>query len=294
MLKLPTRKDLAKETGCSRATVGDVLGGGVLAERYREETRHKTMAAVRELIFHIAQPGRKVSHRTFDSSLIIRISSSRGRVSGVNDPFRSRMEAAVSAGFTLIEMLAAVAILAVLAASLYGGMEKFIMAGNGAVCAGNMRQFGRMLMAYATENGGYLPGAPLRDTLDAEGKTISANFSGYYIKSYLGTDYAKELPMCPSFRFDPSKLNGLTQKQKAKAYGGGYAIIGLFLSGNMMAMPPFWKDTADPYAASRMPFVAEGVYGNCIWVPGHLGQTLTASRPSALWGANMGARTRTL
>lgn len=156
------------------------------------------------------------------------------------------------------------------------------MAAQVAACTGSMRQFGSALMTYAAANNGYLQEAPL-----ARG---TGTYGTYFVKSHLGADYVKELPICPTLRFDASKLYDRTQAQMVRAYGGGYVINALFLEGKVIAMPPYWSDTAEAYAVSRIPFVDEGCYGNCFWVPDHLNQTLDGISSIGALGRNHGGK----
>jgi prepilin-type N-terminal cleavage/methylation domain-containing protein len=59
--------------------------------------------------------------------------------------------------FTLIELLAAIAILALLAALLSPAVQHGLLAGRRAACASNMRQIGLALHAYAHDHDGRLP-----------------------------------------------------------------------------------------------------------------------------------------
>ena len=63
----------------------------------------------------------------------------------------------VRRGFTLTEILAVVAVVAVLAVSLFPTIRGMINRGTGAGCLSNLRQIGAACQAYAADNGGYLP-----------------------------------------------------------------------------------------------------------------------------------------
>jgi prepilin-type N-terminal cleavage/methylation domain-containing protein/prepilin-type processing-associated H-X9-DG protein len=59
--------------------------------------------------------------------------------------------------FTLIELLIVLAVVALLAALLFGGMKRVTLGSQRAACASNMRQVGAAIHLYAAENNGQLP-----------------------------------------------------------------------------------------------------------------------------------------
>lgn len=62
--------------------------------------------------------------------------------------------------FTLIELLVVVSIVALLLAVLLPSLRQAREQGKMAVCAGNLRQIGTAIHAYASEHGGYIPRGP--------------------------------------------------------------------------------------------------------------------------------------
>jgi len=60
-------------------------------------------------------------------------------------------------GFTLVELLVTIAILAVLAALGVAGLSRAIARGHEAQCSGNLRQLGVATQAYASDHDGRLP-----------------------------------------------------------------------------------------------------------------------------------------
>lgn len=60
-------------------------------------------------------------------------------------------------GFTLLELIVVIAIVAVLIALLFGGLSRARAGAERTGCASNLRQIGAALHAYAAENGGWLP-----------------------------------------------------------------------------------------------------------------------------------------
>jgi prepilin-type N-terminal cleavage/methylation domain-containing protein/prepilin-type processing-associated H-X9-DG protein len=63
-------------------------------------------------------------------------------------------------GFTLLELLVAIAIIAILAALLLPAIQKAKERGRRAVCLSNLRQLGNALCIYANENDCWLPAHP--------------------------------------------------------------------------------------------------------------------------------------
>jgi prepilin-type processing-associated H-X9-DG protein/prepilin-type N-terminal cleavage/methylation domain-containing protein len=66
-------------------------------------------------------------------------------------------------GFSLLEILASIAIVATLAAMLVPGIAKLKDAGLRSKCAGNLKQIGSALLAYAGEHQGELPSGGVWD-----------------------------------------------------------------------------------------------------------------------------------
>lgn len=64
-------------------------------------------------------------------------------------------------GFTLVELLVVIVIIAVLASLSFFGFSKVRSKARGATCASNLRQIGTAMLAYAGDNSGQLP--PLED-----------------------------------------------------------------------------------------------------------------------------------
>lgn len=89
-------------------------------------------------------------------------------------------------GFTLVELLVVIVIIAVLATLSMFGFSKIRSKARGATCSSNLRQIGTAMLAYASDNSGQLP--PLEDRTAADDKLkgiwteIVAN-GGYLSKS---------------------------------------------------------------------------------------------------------------
>src|SRR6266571_3314454 len=79
------------------------------------------------------------------------VASRTPRLSGRRIAFRTR------AGFSAIELMAVIAILALLAALLLPALAKAREQGRSSVCRNNMRQIGLAMTLYADDNSDYLP-----------------------------------------------------------------------------------------------------------------------------------------
>jgi len=69
-----------------------------------------------------------------------------------------------SSGFTLLEILASIAIVAVLAALLFPAIGKMTEKARTAKCLSNLRQLGTAWLAYANDNGGRLASSGWKNT----------------------------------------------------------------------------------------------------------------------------------
>ncbi len=65
--------------------------------------------------------------------------------------------ATVSKGFTLVELLVAIAVIAILASLLLPGLSRAKQTANNVVCLNNLRQQGIALIMYVGDNGAYPP-----------------------------------------------------------------------------------------------------------------------------------------
>jgi len=106
-----------------------------------------------------------------------------------------------SRGFTLVELLAVVCILAVLLSLGSLAFSQAVMAGKRAKCASNMRQIGLALMQYAADNDGRLPPTTHstgNSVIKVNGQVISTiKYSWIYVLAdYL--DHIDEIRVCPA------------------------------------------------------------------------------------------------
>lgn len=107
--------------------------------------------------------------------------------------------------FSLVELLAGVAIAAVLGALATSGLQTARNAADAAKCAANLRTVGICIAEYAADHDGYLPGPALYGQPPFYSKNYAANL-GTLLSSYLGLPtpttqmaYVSQL-LCPAWK----------------------------------------------------------------------------------------------
>jgi prepilin-type N-terminal cleavage/methylation domain-containing protein/prepilin-type processing-associated H-X9-DG protein len=102
-------------------------------------------------------------------------------------------------GFTLVEILTVVAIIAILIAISFPVYQSVLAHARSVVCLGNLRQIGTGILLYAQDNNGRFP--PLMSPGSTEGTWWTTYHSwDYTIKPYLGLppDQPSQIFRCPS------------------------------------------------------------------------------------------------
>lgn len=104
------------------------------------------------------------------------------------------------AGFTLVELLAVLAITGVLVALVTAGMQRARVAALRTECASNLRQIGMGVLLYAADHDGWLPPTTHSAGADFERAWI------YGIAPYL--DYFDDVRICPADPYAENRRRG--------------------------------------------------------------------------------------
>jgi prepilin-type N-terminal cleavage/methylation domain-containing protein/prepilin-type processing-associated H-X9-DG protein len=108
------------------------------------------------------------------------------------------------AAFTLIELLAVISIIAILAALLFAATGPARKAGDRTKCLANLRQIGAAISTFIADHEGQLPG-PLRANQSCWCNKADPATLGHQLASYLGVtlDYEKrrmDVMVCPAWQ----------------------------------------------------------------------------------------------
>ena len=146
-------------------------------------------------------------------------------------------------GFTLVEMLTVIAIIAILAAVLLPSLSASRERGRMAYCANNLSQLGKALMMYIDDNDDRFP------PVSRDG---SASAWDLELLPYAG--FATNLFLCPS---DPYKSGSSSGKRSYAANGGvGYSATNMPFGGNQQKPPPLRMSDLD-YSRSDIILIGE-------------------------------------
>lgn len=124
----------------------------------------------------------------------------------------------------MIEMLAVLAITAVLATLLVPRAMSSLESARASKCAGNLRQLGAQTMVYVADNGFYPPMI----------NQINGVPDGVAFYQYIQNSPAKACSICPSAKFTGYSPNGRPQE----GYGANPLIMGVRLNGNPPLVRP--------------------------------------------------------
>lgn len=113
-----------------------------------------------------------------------------------------------TAGFTLLELLAVCALIAILLCLVFPAVSSAKMEASRSKCASNLRQIGLALQLYANDNGGFFP-----PTTHTTGSRHIEESWIYGLAGYL--DNIDRVRVCPA---DPVKRQEQILKRKATSY----------------------------------------------------------------------------
>jgi prepilin-type N-terminal cleavage/methylation domain-containing protein/prepilin-type processing-associated H-X9-DG protein len=126
-------------------------------------------------------------------------------------------------GFTLVELLVVIGIIAVLISVLLPSLSKAREQAKQTACQSQLRQLGLGLMIYAQANGGFLPAWSGWQTVDGDGETVGTGgdtagdgwtqqLARYFVPA------SNKIYNCPSFPEDP-KINYFLSARYSYATG---------------------------------------------------------------------------
>ena len=172
-------------------------------------------------------------------------------------------------GFTLVELLIAIAVVAVLAGILLPAIQGARQRAGTVQCINSMRQMYVALFAYRTDVG-YLPPGHL----NLPGDSLNFKMADHLVPKYLN-----KLPYCPLMRLTPAgvaELRGKTEKEHFEQTGS-YSMNAFLTYTRLEGLPgPYYGGFPYP-GDSKMLFIADIYYSGLTWAADHLGFTLNGA-----------------
>lgn len=113
-------------------------------------------------------------------------------------------------GFTLLELLIVIAIIALLIGILLPSLKRSVDLAKGTACKSNLRQVGQALYLYQIDNGGWLPQAKAADAGAIGGRSGNVRrepWFGQIVQTYLGDSGVLRCPKDP-FGYRVTDLRG--------------------------------------------------------------------------------------
>lgn len=135
-------------------------------------------------------------------------------------------------GFTLIEMLVVVAILALLISLIVPGVSRVMERSRTVHCASNMRQLGQVMMQYATDHGGRWPGKAYRTNPTNASISWAVMLDEYSldgkVKNIMGTGKYNK----------PSQILCVSKRKFKGNYSRNYVMNGAAAGGTVSSSTP--------------------------------------------------------
>ena len=174
-------------------------------------------------------------------------------------------------GFSLVELLAVIGVLSVLAALLLPTMEQAVEQGRRTVCLGNLRGINFMSSFYAEEFKGYLP-----FKTNVHAFTFPYYFPRTALAGYGLTDPQLVCPSGPAASLPYGHYSwhgGGFAEGMSTGFPGGWCAVGIRLQ--RMAMPSYWPVVCDilvmPMASGLVGSAYEKMYSLTLWKTSHPG-----------------------
>lgn len=160
-------------------------------------------------------------------------------------------------GFSLIELLIAIVILAALAALAAPGYRLAVESANRTKCQSQMRQVFMGLGTYAADHRGFVPSVRNTNLLDAvyAEPTLNDHTYGALLLLYPNYVSSKDLFVCPSDR-DPAKAVWL-ENEKQGLYTSYFAYRDLNTEGEYRRL---WE--SDPNFGANLPLMGDAAKTN--------------------------------
>lgn len=159
------------------------------------------------------------------------------------DPPMKTSSARRSAAFTLVELLVVIGIISILIALLIPVLSKMRESAKQVTCSNNLRTLGQAMIAYASENDGYLPATSQYKVGDPNNDEDAADWV------YWQPDRAQKA-------MDPNALIRQSALSKYLSLSAGNTSMLRCPSDNVEAHPGFTAGTAFPYSYVMNCFIA--------------------------------------
>ncbi|MGE9296649.1 MAG: prepilin-type N-terminal cleavage/methylation domain-containing protein [Puniceicoccales bacterium] len=144
-------------------------------------------------------------------------------------------------GFTLVELLTVVAVIALLGAITLAALSSVRVRANQAVCSSNMRQLGTAILLYANEHAGAFPGSNHGTTEGGmDGTDNEVSWTGT-LRPYVGEDW--RIAISPA---DPLADERLEADASSYAMSDVMTTVQRDRRGNVIQTPPKLQNLVRP------------------------------------------------